>query len=295
MALPLYDEWCRILGAVATGQKTTIGVGLNDPSKVTEEDLAQARSVAELIIVGDNKAGHEDVVSEYPELKLVQMLKEGEIQGIVKVHCGGVKLRNAYMETFNLHHVNRGCLVSFHAKKPNSEDRSERTAMIFPVSPEEGATRADRLIGIREAIDELRIFTREPIHIGLLSLCRPGTAKDWTYDAESRRSDEDAAWIKDQLEGSSAGITAENYGIELEKALQTSDIISPFRGGYGGLLYRTLAFLGTAREIASPSFTSFPYVGGTNNLGNLAMRVKYAAAKHSLQTTEKQDKRQEDA
>ena len=285
MSLPLYDEWCRILNIAIPDRKPTIGVGLNDPSKVTEEDLAQARSVAELIIVGANNAGHEDVVSECPELKLVQMLKEGEIQGIVKVHCGGVKLRNAYMKTFDLPHVNRGCLVSFHAKKPNSDDRSERTAMIFPVSPEEGATRADRLTGIREAIDELGIFTKGPIHVGLLSLCRLGTSKDWSYDAESRRSDEDATWLKEQLNGAGAGVTAYNYGIELETALQRSDIISPFRGGYGGLLYRTLAFLGTAREIASPSFTSFPYVGGTNNLGNLAMRVKYAVAKHRLQTT----------
>lgn len=217
----MYDEWCQILNAAIPDRKPTIGVGLNDPSKVTEEDLTQARSVAKLIIVGTNNAGHEDVVSECPELKLVQMLKEGEIQGIVKIHCGGVKLRNAYMETFALPHVNRGCLVSFHAKKPNSDDRSERTAMIFPVSP------------------------------------------------------------KEQLDGAGAGVTAYNYGLELETALQRSDIISPFRGGYGGLLYRTLAFLGTAREIAPPSFTSFPHVGGTNNLGNLAMRVKYAAGLNS--------------
>jgi predicted methyltransferase MtxX (methanogen marker protein 4) len=284
MALPLYDEWCRILAAANTRKKMVIGVGLNDSAKVTPNDLAEARSLAELIIVGNRDEGHEGILSDRPEHKLVEMLKNEQIHGIVKVDCGGVKLRNAYREAYDLPHVNRGCLVSFDAKKPNSEERVERSAMIFPVSPEEGATREDRLYGIHEAVKELRIFTNKPIHVGLLSLCRVSTAKNWTYDAESRSSYEDACWIAENLKDSNSGVTAKNYNIALEDALQESDIISHFRGSYGGLLYRTLAFIGTAREIASPSFTRLPYVGGTNNLGNLAMRVKYAVAKWNLKT-----------
>ncbi len=47
MSLPLYDEWCRILNAATSDHKPTIGVGLNDSSKVTEEDLVQARSIVD--------------------------------------------------------------------------------------------------------------------------------------------------------------------------------------------------------------------------------------------------------
>ncbi len=65
MSLPLYDEWCRILNAATPDRKSTIGVGLNDPSKVTEENLAQARSVAELIIVGANNAETQGVASSF--------------------------------------------------------------------------------------------------------------------------------------------------------------------------------------------------------------------------------------
>lgn len=281
MPLPLFDKWLSLLESKLPQGSTSIGVGLNNSIKVTQSDLKKARSITNLIIIGESGLGHEDIVSKEPEQKLVQMLNNDEIQGIVKIDVNGIKLRNAYMQTFGLSHVNRGCLVSYRAKQPNTEEYIGRTAMIYPVSPEEGATENDREKGILEAVKELRMFTQESLHIGLLALCRAKTAKEWNYDAPSRNSYEEAERLALKLNNHDQhNITAKNYGIELENALQNCDIISPYRGAYGGLLYRTISFLGSAREIACPSFTMHPYIGGTNNLGNILMRVQYALAKY---------------
>jgi hypothetical protein len=50
MALSVYDEFVRILSTANAGEKMVIGVGLNDLSMVTEEDLVEARSIAELVV-----------------------------------------------------------------------------------------------------------------------------------------------------------------------------------------------------------------------------------------------------
>ena len=161
-----------------------------------------------------------------------------------------------------------------------------RTFLSFPVSAEEGAGRAARLEGLRQAVKELRRWTfigaDAHIKVGVLALARRDAAADPSYDREARRSCDDAEYIVKMLNGTD-GTSARNYWLELEQAVTECDVISLYRGAYGNLMYRTLIYFGSSREIASPSFTEHAYVGGSQNQSpeGLVSRVAYAAARAS--------------
>lgn len=182
-----------------------------------------------------------------------------------------------------LSYLNRCSIVSFEAKEKNSSNKYLKTVLLYPISPEEGNTQHSLKQGLVEAYKELLLFSRagEKVCIGLLSLCRRHTYENNEYDSHARSSFKEMEELASDLNKELPDCFTTHHDIEVESALTSSDIICAYRGGYGRLVYRTLIFAGAESfEIASPSLVAHAYVGGTKNVNNLLMRIKYAVAKY---------------
>lgn len=228
---------------LASSRRAKVAVGL-DPSLPSAERVVNSALFAKrdgyaepvLISASLQKITEEDVigselpiiVDEEPETTLVGLLKEGAVDAAVRGNLGSrgvIPLLRSQFSTPNL------CRVTV-------LETGGRLAMLAPVGIDEGDSREDLLAVVKNSRG-LAQTLGIPLNVAVISGGRPDDR------GRSQRVDrmlDDAESLASELRG--MGIQAENYGIELEKALggDATLILAP-DGVTGNLIFRSLVLV----------------------------------------------------
>ncbi len=240
----IFDRFTAI--ADEKENRVGIGVGPEDTEQLLKA-LEHARPHAHVVLVGKEKAeGWESVSAEEPERALIELLRDGTIDAAVRGTVSARKTLQILKEQTGLRQVHRAALLS-----------TVEGAQFFltPVGIDEGNSvrvRATLAIQTAKLLDSLRVAPT----IGILS---GGRAEDKGRARTVDRTLEHAEQLTRKL--SASGLEATNYGILIEEAIQSSNVLVAPDGITGNLIFRTLTLVGGGKGYGAPVLaTKYPFV-----------------------------------
>ncbi|RMF91663.1 MAG: phosphotransacetylase [Methanobacteriota archaeon] len=232
--LGLFEERAR-------GRRPTIAIGAgwergDYAGKVLQ--AAMAVDFAEVVVVtGRDIPGSDDVtvhVSDDAEGMLVELLRSGEVDGVVRGSCSSSRVLTHLKRVFRASRLGRIALL---------ETSDGRDFLFAPVGVDEGHTVEERLFLVREGIGLGRRLGVD-LKVAVLGGGRKSdVGRHKKVDSSLNEAEEILNTVKE--EGYSA---IENYAILIEDAVEEGSnfIIAP-DGITGNLIFRTLAYLGGGR------------------------------------------------
>ncbi len=231
--------------ALADQSKKTVGIGAG--SRGTEElkqGIEHARRHARIVLVGQTEVkGVELLEAAEPERKLIELLLNGTIDAAVRGTISARKTLQTLKEQGGFPRLRRSVLLS-------TFDGAE--FFLTPVGVDEGNSvreRAYLATQTAKLLDSINI----PPKIGVLA---GGRAEDKGRARAVDRTLERAEQLTKRL--SASGIAATNYGILIEEAVQSSNVLVAPDGISGNLIFRTLTFLGGGTGYGAP-LLGIPY------------------------------------
>jgi len=243
----LYDT--IIERAKAARAKIAIGAGKGYEQKVIESaEKAAKLGFADVVIVspGPLKTDFENIVSPRPGAKLVDLLRKGKVEGIVRGSVDITPVLAALKKQFGIKKLLRVALLKTPAGDP---------FLFAPVGIDDGWSIGEKVrLGLLGA-ELLRKFGVQE-NIGVLGGGRKGDL------GRSRITDKSIA-IAEKTAGAlqGKGCRAACAYILLEEAIGKYNFIMAPDGICGNLVYRALGLLGNYRGMGGPAIGSdFVYV-----------------------------------
>ncbi len=224
---------------LADQSKNTIGIGVG-PGDVEQlvQGIERARPHAHVVLVGKAAIeGWEFVEVEEPERKLIELLFDGTIDAAVRGTVSARKALQILKEHAGVRRVHRSALLS-------TLDGAE--FFLTPVGVDEGSSVRERAyLAIKTAmlLDAVNIAPK----VGVLS---GGRTEDKGRTRTVDRTLDRAEQVTQRLLAS--GIDATNFGILIEEAVQSSNVLIAPDGISGNLIFRTLTFLGGGKGYGAP-------------------------------------------
>jgi putative methanogen marker protein 4 len=168
------------------------------------------------------------IVDESPEETLVELLKSGAVDAAVRGNLGSRKLVPLLRSKFDVKNLCRVTVLEF----------AGGLVMLAPVGIEEGDTRRDLLLIARSSL-MLSQNLGIPLKVAVIS---GGRLEDKGRSPKVDRMLKSAeSLVQDLLK---LGMIAENYGIELERAIgEGSTLILAPDGIMGNLIFRSLVLV----------------------------------------------------
>lgn len=232
------SEIFRRFAAIADQSKNTVGVGVGQRGLELMQGIERARDHAHIVLVGNEEVEGWDLIkAEEPERKLVELLLNGTIDAAVRGTVSARKALQILKEQAGLHRIHRSALLStFQGTE----------FFLIPVGVDEGNSvreRAYLATKTAELLDSVNIAPK----IGVLS---GGRAEDKGRARTVDRTLERAEQLTRRL--SASGMDATDYGILIEEAIQSSNILVAPDGISGNLIFRTLTLLGGGKGYGAP-------------------------------------------
>lgn len=246
-------ERCKIFDIYINGymehEKPRIAMGLQYPEKVIIENLRMAREYAHITLVGPpaikDIEGFCIEIAEVPEERLVSMLCEKEVEGIVRGTVDDLKTYELYRaRTGQKNAANPGVL----------EIPRGHQFMLSPLSNPEGWGKEERY-EIALAISEFMSSHNLKIKMAVFTGVRHGTygrrvnIRDGVVGTLNKTY-EDAEWIVHSL--AKVGHDSQNYAIDLNRAIEDGcNVLIPVNGMVGNQIFRAVLFCG-GKVLATP-------------------------------------------
>ncbi len=224
---------------LADQSKNTVGVGVGPQDReLLLRGIERARYHAHIVLVGEEEiGGWEFAKAMEPERKLIEMLLDGTIDAAVRGTVSARKALQILKEQTGFHRVHRAALLS-------TFEGAE--FFLTPVGVDEGHSvreRASLAMQTAKLLDAVGIAPK----VGVLS---GGRAEDKGRARTVDRTLERAEQLTRRLVTS--GIAATNYGILIEEAIKSANVLVAPDGINGNLIFRTLTFLGGGKGYGAP-------------------------------------------
>jgi putative methanogen marker protein 4 len=226
--------------AVANHARIAIGVGPRYAGKTIEgAEEAAENGYARVILVGSKPmdTGLDTVVSETPDVALIELLKDGKVDGVVRGSLGANSTLRSLRRIMGLKKIQRVSLL----KTP-----AGRFFFFAPVGVDEGWTVPDKVeLGVAGAA-LIRRFGIEP-RVGVLS---GGRIEDRGRSALVDKTMDDAEAVALGLRDK--GINARHAAILFEDAVEEYEYILAPDGVCGNLMFRALCLVGCGEGYGAP-------------------------------------------
>jgi putative methanogen marker protein 4 len=226
--------------AVANHARIAMGVGLQYAGKTIEgAEEAVSKGYARVTLVGsapmDTALG--TVVSDAPEVALIELLKNGRVDGVVRGSLGANSTLRSLKRVMGLEKIRRVSLL----KTP-----AGRFFFFAPVGVDEGWTVADKVELGEAGVALIRKFGIEP-KVGVLS---GGRLEDRGRSPLVDETMDDAEAVARAL--MEKGIEAKHAAILFEDAVNGYEYILAPDGVCGNLMFRALCLVGCGEGYGAP-------------------------------------------
>jgi len=226
--------------AVANNARIAMGIGPLYAKKTIEgAEEAAEKSYARVTLVGSMPMDTrlDTVVSDTPDVALIELLKGGRVDGVVRGSLGANSTLRSLRRIMGLKEVRRVSLL----KAP-----SGRFFFFAPVGVDEGWTVPDK-VGLGEAgVALIRKFGIEP-NVGVLS---GGRMEDRGRSPLVDKTMDDAEAVAGALRDK--GIRARHASILFEDAVNEYEYILAPDGVCGNLMFRALCLVGCGEGYGAP-------------------------------------------
>ncbi|RZB29106.1 MAG: hypothetical protein AEth_01710 [Candidatus Argoarchaeum ethanivorans] len=217
--------------AVSNHARIAIGVG-DHPSRIIQSARASS-AFADVVLVGNkNDIGtcdFEVVNTGEPHKTLVELLLDGEVDGVVRGNISSSATLALLKQQFNLSRLHRVALLL----------TSDGAPFFFaPTGIDEANTIADKFALANSGCEFIRRFGITPV-VAVLS---GGRIEDVGRDARVDKSLAEGEFVASCLQRD--GVDAKHYTVLIEDAINHANFIIAPDGISGNLMYRTLVFLG---------------------------------------------------
>ncbi|MGZ4917076.1 MAG: methanogenesis marker protein Mmp4/MtxX [Halobacteriota archaeon] len=223
---------------IAEQSKNKVGVGIGEPSVDLMRGIERARYYADILLVGAEEIeGLDLIIAEEPEKKLVELLLNGTIDAAVRGTISARKALQILKEQAGLARTHRAALLS---------TAQGNEFFLTPVGIDEGSSISEQAYlatKTAELLDSMDITPK----VGVLS---GGRAEDKGRARAVDRTLERAEQLTRRL--SAAAIDTTNYGILIEEAVLSSNVLVAPDGISGNLIFRTLTRLGRGKGYGAP-------------------------------------------
>ena len=226
--------------AVASHARIAVGVGPSYAEKTIEgAERAAENGYARVILVGPMRMDStlEAVVSDTPESAIIQLLKEGKVDGVVRGSLGANSTLRSLKRIMGLDKILRVSLL----RAP-----SGRFFFFAPVGVDEGWTVEDKVELGEKGVSLIRRFGIEP-RVGVLS---GGRIEDRGRSPRVDKTMDDAEAVAAALRAN--GIDARHASILFEDAINEYEYILAPDGVCGNLMFRALCLVGCGEGYGAP-------------------------------------------
>jgi predicted methyltransferase MtxX (methanogen marker protein 4) len=257
-------------------KKPRIAFGLIESDKEILKSLKQGQKYADIVLVGPRKISKiksfKKIISSKPEEKIVKMLINGEVEGIIRGTLDDFKTYETY------------CYLTGHnrIKDVNPvliKDFKGRYFFVCPVSNPEGWVKKEK----ERIIKEMNVFLQKldiVPKIAVFSGTRPET-----YERKRQirsgvigflnKTYEDAEQIVKDLKPKKINIV--HYSIDMNKAVEDGcNLIVPINGMIGNQWAKAIFLLGGGEIIAAPKISlKHKYEDNSRSEKNFINHIKY--------------------
>src|SRR5271157_1072818 len=226
--------------AVVNYARIAVGVGPQYMDKTIEgAEIAAERSYACVTLVGSRPmdTALDTVISDTPDVALIQLLKDGKVDGIVRGSLGANSTLRSLKHIMGIKKVLRVSLL----KSP-----SGKFFFFAPVGVDEGWTVDDKVELGAAGISLIRKFGIEP-RVGVLS---GGRLDDRGRSPIVDKTMDDAEAVAKALR--EKGIQAQHATILFEDAINEYEYILAPDGICGNLMFRALCLVGCGEGYGAP-------------------------------------------
>jgi putative methanogen marker protein 4 len=217
------------LQARARQNQARIGIGVDDSKKVQKNISASITTAA--------KTGFAEVQSFETPDSLLSALKSGDIDGAVRGSLSAKETIDSIRALFKQVSVYRAALICVDTKN---------CFFLAPVGIDEGIFIEERLQIIKHTNSLLERLKMTP----KIAIISGGREED--YGRSGIVDESIQAGMKLFKLSKEEGLDVKHYGILIEEAYTTSNVIIAPNGIVGNLLFRTLHFLGSCRSLGAP-------------------------------------------
>lgn len=225
--------------AVINYARIAIGVGLDGEKTIEGAEDAAEKGCARVTLVGSMPmdTALDTVVSDTPDVALIQLLKEGKVDGVVRGSLGSNSTLRSLKRIMGLKKILRVSLL----KTP-----AGRFFFFAPVGVDEGWTVPDKVELGEAGVALIRKFGVEP-KVGVLS---GGRLDDRGRSPIVDKTMDDAEAVAGALRDK--GIDARHATILFEDAVNEYEYIIAPDGICGNLMFRALCLVGCGEGYGAP-------------------------------------------
>ncbi len=256
--------------------KPRIAFGLKEPDEDILQSLEKGKEYADIILVGPEAIkevkGFEKVIDEKPEEKLVSMLANDEVDGIIRGTVDDFTTVEAYEKLTGEKYTFCPGLL---------EDPRGRQFFITAASNPEGWDKEERLQATISIANFVKEWGIEP-NIAVLTGRRHETYPRKKHIKEGvdgilNKTYEDAEYIVEKLK--EQGFNAKNWAIDLNPAIEFGcNVICPVNGMVGNQMFRVLLFSGGKILAATRLGFSRVYEDNSRTERDFEFHVKWTVA-----------------
>ncbi|MCS7139193.1 MAG: methanogenesis marker protein Mmp4/MtxX [Candidatus Nezhaarchaeota archaeon] len=260
--IPLQAKWLReklLTEALKRSVTVALGVGAERegyPEKVGHEArVAIERGIAKVKLVGAEEAikkasrtcqDVEVVISSNPEAKIVEVLANGEVNAVVRGTLSAKKVMSELKRLFNIDVIHRIALL---------ETYNGTAFLLAPVGIDEGNDVDDKMRLVEGGIKLLSVLGISPF-VAILSGGRlEDYGRSFLVDETLNQAEELVKRIRRDLR-----IEAHHYGILIEDAVKSSNLVIAPNGMMGNMIFRVLTLIGGGRAFGAPVIDILPKV-----------------------------------
>lgn len=238
------DFWQNVLN-IAKANRKKIGIGIKWTTPKILESLEKARAYVDVVVVGEEVEGFESVKSENPE-PLMQMAKDGKIDGLVRGNFDAVEAYNAAKKILN----HEDAILEINFFKLNGvnmiNEHARGVFCILPVSFTNERVMEDKV----KSIDLHLEFFKKIGMIPKLGILAPGKPADIAENIpEVTAGLEEAQKLVDFY--TQKGIWAKHFNHQIEKAVLEANIIVAQNSWTGNMAAHCLLYLGSCEYLGA--------------------------------------------
>ncbi|RLF06485.1 MAG: hypothetical protein DRJ60_04300 [Thermoprotei archaeon] len=261
-ALPLRADWLREkLFNEASKRRVTVAIGVgiereSYPEKIgLEACKAIERGIADIKLVGTKEAIErasrvcgkaEVVVTQYPEVEIIRMLVDNEVDAVVRGTLSAKKVITEIKRAFMLERLHRVAILETH----------DHIAFFFaPVGIDEGNDVEDKMKLIEGGIklqETLGIKT-------IIAILSGGRLEDYgrspLVDETLNQAEALTKKVKERFQ-----VEAYHQGILIEDAVKKATFIIAPNGMMGNMIFRVLTLIGGGGAFGAPVIDLLPKV-----------------------------------
>jgi len=220
--------------------RVAIGIGSRHADAIHLAESAHSQGFAEVLLVSEEEQDStlEQVICNNPPAKLVELLVNEDVQGVVRGSLPSSECMENIKSGFNMEGVQRAAILQ--------TTSAESMFMLAPVGVDEGLTASSIVEAGRQAAGILTRIGIAP-KVGVLS---SGRKEDRERHPLIGTSIDESESICENI--GKSGIPCENCQILIENAVKSCNVILAPNGVMGNLIFRSLCLLGGGIGFGAP-------------------------------------------